>query len=107
MLQVEQQLRDQLALYTKKFEEFQGTLTKSNEVFEQFKIDMDKMTQTIQKLEGDSGMWKSKWEETNLELFDMVDQRTKKLTEINDLSVKIEKLERIHGALQIDKHTLQ
>ena len=33
----------QLSLYTEKFEEFQKTLTKSNEVFATFKKEMDKV----------------------------------------------------------------
>ena len=33
----------QLSLYTEKFEEFQSTLSKSNEVFTTFKQEMDKV----------------------------------------------------------------
>ncbi len=33
----------QLSLYTEKFEEFQNTLSKSNEVFTTFKQEMDKV----------------------------------------------------------------
>ena len=36
-------LRGQLSLYSEKFEEFQKTLTKSNEVFGTFKKEMDKV----------------------------------------------------------------
>ena len=62
MVRTEKELRAQLALYTKKFEEFQSTLTQSNDVFVTFKQDMDKMNQTIQRLEKESAGWKSKWE---------------------------------------------
>lgn len=34
----------QLALYTEKFEEFQNTLSKSNEVFTTFKQEMEKVS---------------------------------------------------------------
>lgn len=37
------ELRGQLSLYSEKFEEFQKTLTKSNEVFGTFKKEMDKV----------------------------------------------------------------
>lgn len=39
----EMELRGQLSLYSEKFEEFQKTLTRSNEVFGTFKKEMDKV----------------------------------------------------------------
>ena len=43
----EQELRGQLSLYSEKFEEFQKTLTKSNEVFGTFKKEMDKVSPSL------------------------------------------------------------
>ena len=43
----ETELRGQLSLYAEKFEEFQKTLTKSNEVFSTFKREMDKVIMSI------------------------------------------------------------
>ena len=63
-------------MYTEKFEEFQTTLTKSNEVFATFKRDMDTMTKTIRKLEKESHTWKTRWENTNHSLLKMVEERT-------------------------------
>jgi hypothetical protein len=40
----EKELSTQLAYYAEKFEQFQDTLTKSNEVFTTFKAEMDKVT---------------------------------------------------------------
>ena len=40
----EKQLRAQVALYTDKYEEFQQTLSKSNEVFQSFKSEMEKVS---------------------------------------------------------------
>lgn len=37
----------QVALYTEKYEEFQGTLQKSNDVFQSFKVEMDKVSACI------------------------------------------------------------
>lgn len=39
----EEQLKAQLKVYTEKYEEFQNTLSKSNEVFGSFKTEMDKV----------------------------------------------------------------
>eukprot|EP00276_Gloeochaete_wittrockiana_P023406 CAMPEP_0184366002 /NCGR_PEP_ID=MMETSP1089-20130417/151510_1 /TAXON_ID=38269 ORGANISM="Gloeochaete wittrockiana, Strain SAG46.84" /NCGR_SAMPLE_ID=MMETSP1089 /ASSEMBLY_ACC=CAM_ASM_000445 /LENGTH=47 /DNA_ID= /DNA_START= /DNA_END= /DNA_ORIENTATION= len=46
IVQTENELRQQLAIYTEKFEQFQETLSKSNEVFSSFKLEMEKMTKT-------------------------------------------------------------
>jgi Myosin-like coiled-coil protein len=39
----ESQLRGQITMYSEKYEEFQGALTRSNEVFNGFKAEMDKV----------------------------------------------------------------
>lgn len=61
-MEAEAQLKSQLTIYTQKYEEFQGTLTKSNQVFESFRTEMDKMTKKIKKLEGETNTWRTKWE---------------------------------------------
>lgn len=47
LTQQEADLRGQLSLYSDKFEEFQKTLTKSNQVFGTFKKEMDKVSSNI------------------------------------------------------------
>lgn len=107
LLRTESELRAQLALYTEKFEEFQTTLTKSNEVFATFKKDMDTMTKTIRKLEKESNMWKTRWENTNRSLLQMVEERTQNQTAITSQKGKIEKLEKLCRALQAERKTLR
>lgn len=107
LLRTEAELRAQLALYTEKFEEFQTTLTKSNEVFATFKKDMDTMTKTIRKLEKESNMWKNRWENTNHSLLQMVDERTQNQQTIGGQKSKIEKLEKLCRALQMERKTLR
>uniref|UniRef100_T2MGG6 Alpha-taxilin n=1 Tax=Hydra vulgaris TaxID=6087 RepID=T2MGG6_HYDVU len=106
LLQQEAELRAQLSLYTEKFEEFQSTLTKSNEVFATFKKDMDTMTKTIRKLEKESNMWRSRWENTNHSLLQMVEERTQNHTTITKMKSKMEKLEKLCRALQSERKTL-
>ena len=45
--EAEKQLRSQLTMYTEKYEEFQNTLKKSNQVFESFRTEMDKVKYKI------------------------------------------------------------
>jgi predicted nuclease with TOPRIM domain len=61
-------------MYTEKYEEFQGTLQKSNEVFGSFKTEMEKMTKKIKKLEKESVMWKSRWENSTKALVEMAEE---------------------------------
>jgi len=107
LLRTEAELRAQLALYTEKFEEFQTTLTKSNEVFATFKKDMDTMTKTIRKLEKESNMWKTRWENTNHSLLQMVEERTQNQNTITNMKTKVEKLEKLCRALQSERKTLR
>jgi len=58
----ETQLKSQVTLYTQKYEEFQSTLSKSNQVFESFRAEMDKLTKKIKKLEQENAQWKNKLE---------------------------------------------
>jgi hypothetical protein len=75
----EKQLRAQLKTYTEKYEEFQGTLKKSNQIFESFKTEMDKMTKKIKNLEKETMTWKNKWETSEKTLLGVVQQVIKTL----------------------------
>ncbi|XP_023250179.1 alpha-taxilin-like, partial [Seriola lalandi dorsalis] len=74
MKQQEVHLKQQLSLYTEKFEEFQTTLSKSNEVFTTFKQEMEKMTKKIKKLEKETAMYRSRWESSNKALLEMAEE---------------------------------
>uniref|UniRef100_A0A8D2LDW9 Taxilin alpha n=1 Tax=Varanus komodoensis TaxID=61221 RepID=A0A8D2LDW9_VARKO len=76
MKQQEAHLKQQLALYTEKFEEFQNTLSKSSEVFTTFKQEMEKMTKKIKKLEKETTMYRSRWESSNKALLEMAEEVT-------------------------------
>lgn len=69
----EAQLKNQLNVYTEKYEEFQSTLNKSNEVFSSFRSEMDKMTKKIKKLEQETLMWKNKWDSCNKQLLQSIE----------------------------------
>eukprot|EP00116_Pleurobrachia_bachei_P006797 sb/3467059/ len=74
LVEQEAELRSQLTLYTEKFEEFQKTLTRSNEVFATFKTEMGKMSKTIKKLEKDNILWKGKHEQASKNMFSMAEE---------------------------------
>ncbi|MEE6484151.1 hypothetical protein FKM82_013768 [Ascaphus truei] len=106
MKQQETHLKQQLALYTEKFEEFQNTLSKSNEVFTTFKQEMEKMTKKIKKLEKETTMYRSRWESSNKALLVMAEEKTLRDKEQDALQAKIQRLEKLCRALQTERNDL-
>ncbi|KAF7254695.1 Beta-taxilin [Varanus komodoensis] len=98
--------RGLLSLYSERFEEFQKTLTKSNEVFSNFKQEMDKMTKKMKKLEKDTATWKSRFENCNKALLDMIEEKAMRAKEYECFVVKIQRLENLCRALQDERNVL-
>ncbi|XP_029592121.1 alpha-taxilin isoform X3 [Salmo trutta] len=99
-------LKQQLSLYTEKFEEFQTTLSKSNEVFTTFKQEMEKMTKKIKKLEKETTMYRSRWESSNKALLNMAEEKTLQEREFDSLQGKVGRLEKLCRALQNERNEL-
>ncbi|XP_016060365.1 PREDICTED: beta-taxilin [Miniopterus natalensis] len=99
-------LQAQLTLYSGRFEEFQGTLTKSNEVFATFKQEMDKTTKKMKKLEKDTATWKARFESCNKALLDMIEEKALRAKEYECFVMKIGRLENLCRALQEERNEL-
>uniref|UniRef100_A0A3Q3A3V1 Taxilin beta a n=1 Tax=Kryptolebias marmoratus TaxID=37003 RepID=A0A3Q3A3V1_KRYMA len=67
-------MQAQLTLYGQKFDEFQATLAKSNEIYVRFKKEMDNMTEKMKKVEKESNLWKTRFENCNKALTDMIEE---------------------------------
>ncbi|CAL8404586.1 unnamed protein product [Boreogadus saida] len=106
MREQETQLKQQLSLYMDKFEEFQSTLAKSNEVFTTFRQEMEKMTKKIKKLEKETTQWRNKWESNNHALLHMAEEKTLRDGHFKALQGKLELLERLCRALQKERNDL-
>lgn len=102
----EMELKGQLLIYSEKFDDFQKTLTKSNEVFSTFKKEMDKMSKTIGQLEKEATMWKTRYEKCNRNLLEMAEERIRHEEIIKGLKGKIQKLEKLCRALQTERNQL-
>ncbi|KAM9317402.1 beta-taxilin [Gastrophryne carolinensis] len=96
-------LKTQIALYSERFDEFQNSLTKSNEVFTTFKKEMEKMTKKMKKLEKDTSTWKTRFENCNKALLDMIEEKALKAKEYDCFVIKIERLEKLCRALQEER----
>uniref|UniRef100_A0A674NTC5 Taxilin alpha n=1 Tax=Takifugu rubripes TaxID=31033 RepID=A0A674NTC5_TAKRU len=106
MKQQEVHLKQQLSLYTEKFEEFQTTLSKSNEVFTTFKQEMEKMTKKIKKLEKETAMYRSRWESSNKALLEMSEEKSVQDREFEALQGKVQRLEKLRRALKVERNEL-
>ncbi|KAJ3606864.1 hypothetical protein NHX12_026382, partial [Muraenolepis orangiensis] len=99
-------MQTQLTLYSQKFDEFQTTLSKSNDIYVSFKQEMDKMTKKMKKLEKESDVWKDRFESCNKALSDMVTERAEKGKEFELFVLKISKLETLCRSLQEERKVL-
>nr|XP_058906833.1 gamma-taxilin isoform X2 [Kogia breviceps] len=106
MKQQEVQLKQQLSLYMDKFEEFQTTMAKSNELFTTFRQEMEKMTKKIKKLEKETIIWRTKWENNNKALLQMAEEKTVRDKEYKAFHIKLERLEKLCRALQTERNEL-
>ncbi|XP_049575121.1 gamma-taxilin isoform X1 [Syngnathus scovelli] len=106
MKEQEVQLKQQLSLYMNKFEEFQSTLAKSNDVFTTFRQEMEKMTKKLKKLEKETTQWRTKWESNNQTLLRMAEEKTLQDGHFKALQGKLELLERLCRALQKERNDL-
>ncbi|XP_041704193.1 beta-taxilin isoform X1 [Coregonus clupeaformis] len=102
----EEGMQAQLSMYSEKFDQFQGTVSKSNGVYACFKQDMEKMTKRMRKLEKESIQWKSRFEGCNKALIDMLTDKTLKEKEFELFTLKTQKLEKLCRALQEERNSL-
>ncbi|XP_045195733.2 alpha-taxilin-like isoform X3 [Mercenaria mercenaria] len=93
----------ELNMYKERYEEFQSTIKKSEEMFSKFKVEMDKMTKRCKKMEKDGAQWKGKWENANRALLEMAEEKTKYDKERSLLMTKIGKLESLCRAMQAER----
>ncbi|XP_073339984.1 taxilin beta b [Pagrus major] len=106
MKEQEIDMKIQLDMYSKKFDEFQGTVSKSNSVYSGFKQDMDKMAKKMKKLEKECQSWKTRFDGCNKSLLDMVSDKAIKEKEFELVTMKNQKLENLCRALQEERKSL-
>ncbi|VDN24180.1 unnamed protein product [Gongylonema pulchrum] len=63
-LEGEKAMREQIDKYTKKYNELHLSLNSSNETFDKFKREMERMNANVIRVEKDARKWKNKYEES-------------------------------------------
>jgi len=100
----ESTLREQIQFYTNKYEEFQDTVSRSNEIFGSVKTEMDKMTKKVKKADKDAFAWKRKFENGQHALLQLAQEKADHEGQMLAQRAKTSKLENLCRALQAERH---
>ncbi|KAI4384417.1 hypothetical protein MLD38_002579 [Melastoma candidum] len=100
LMETEKNLRSQLTADGEKFLRFQDALSKSNEVFETFKQEIEKMAKSMKDLKKENAFLKSKCERTDLTIIELVEDRERTKKQMEKMKNQKEKLESLCRSLQ-------
>ncbi|KAI8031166.1 Alpha-taxilin [Camellia lanceoleosa] len=103
LLATEKNLRLQLTADGEKFQQFQDALVKSNEVFETFKQEIDKMAKSIKELEKENTFLKSKCEKSDITPVELVKECEHLKKQLEKTRNQKEKLESLCRSLQAER----
>ncbi|GER28834.1 taxilin [Striga asiatica] len=103
LLATEKNLRLQLTADGEKFQQFQEALMKSNEVFETFKQEIEKMAKSIKELKKENNLLKGKCEKTDVTIIELANERELLKKQLEKTRNQKEKLESLCRSLQADR----
>eukprot|EP00054_Salpingoeca_dolichothecata_P019598 m.122099 g.122099 ORF g.122099 m.122099 type:complete len:404 (+) comp23309_c0_seq5:119-1330(+) len=106
-------LKNQLGLYSTKFDEIQGTMDRSHSLSQKFKNEVDKMSKTIKQLQKENRAWEQRYEKSQQSVVAALEERNEyaktaqMASETLQLSkTKMDKLEKLCRALQMERTQL-
>ncbi|XP_057516810.1 uncharacterized protein LOC130798010 isoform X1 [Amaranthus tricolor] len=102
-LETEKSLRQQLTADGEKFQQFQDALLKSNEVFETFKQEIEKMSKLTKELKKENTFLKSKCEKSDYTLVELIEERERMKKQLEKTKNQKEKLESLCRSLQAER----
>ncbi|KAJ0983914.1 hypothetical protein J5N97_002270 [Dioscorea zingiberensis] len=103
LLTTEKSLRSQLAADGEKFQQFQDALLKSNEVFETYKQEMEKMGKLIKDLKNENQFLKSKCERSDVAIVKLIEERELMKVQLEKAKNQKDKLESLCRTLQAER----
>lgn len=102
----EQQLKEQLNIYTAKYDEFQKSLQKSNEVFGSYKVELEKMSKHSKKIEKEALGWRQKYEKANATVIELATEKQGRDQQSERLQKQVDQLQKLLRALQQERGIL-
>ncbi|CDS43708.1 gamma taxilin [Echinococcus multilocularis] len=100
---VEEKLKEQIEFYKNKYQSFNKTMAKSNDLIENTKKEMQKMTKHVRTAESAALEWRSKWEVSQKALLDMIDECRKEKERSQALQKQVDSLSNLCRALRAGK----
>ncbi|KAL0275604.1 UNVERIFIED_CONTAM: hypothetical protein PYX00_003409 [Menopon gallinae] len=106
MQKTEMALRNQITIYTEKYDEFQNALAKSNQIYSGFKGEIEKMSKKITRLEKETSVWKMKWEGSHKALLQMAAEKQQRDAELALAAKQLNQLQKLCRTLQAERSSL-
>lgn len=102
----EKDLKEQLNIYTAKYDDFQNSLQKSNDIFATYKVELEKMSKNTRKLEKEAMEWKRKWEKSNATLIELATEKKERDDHAIRCNKQVDQLQKLLRALQNERSHL-
>ncbi|XP_014488643.1 PREDICTED: gamma-taxilin [Dinoponera quadriceps] len=99
-------LRSEISMYTDKYDEFQNALNRSNKIYGEFNVEMEKMTKKLYALEKETSLWKQRWANSHDALLAMAADKQSRDGEIAMLSKKLTLLQDLCKMFQCERTKL-
>ncbi|KAK4871587.1 hypothetical protein RN001_015711 [Aquatica leii] len=96
-------LQENLEFYSGKYQEFKSSFTKSNQVFDDCKSEMGKMTKQIITLEKEVLMWKQRSQKNAQSVLELCANKQAQESKIDITEKKLEQLQKLCRQLQVDR----
>ncbi|KAJ5273453.1 hypothetical protein N7478_008578 [Penicillium angulare] len=96
----EAELRSQLNIYVEKFKQVEDTLNNSNELFLTFRKEMEEMSKKTKRLEKENHTLNRKHEQTNRNILEMAEERTRNQEDLERWRRKCQHLETLCRRMQ-------
>ncbi|XP_038710212.1 beta-taxilin-like [Tripterygium wilfordii] len=103
LLATEKNLRLQLTADGEKFQQFHDALFQSNEVFETFKQEIEKMSTSIEELKKENLFLKNKSEKSDVILIELVEERERSKKQFEKMKKQKEKVESLCRMLRAER----
>lgn len=102
----ERLLKEQLTVYTDKYDQFQSSLQKSNDVFATYKVELEKMSKKTKLLEKEAYEWRSKYEKCNRALLNTISDKQAQDEYMKKSARQLAQLQKLCRTLQAERGVL-
>lgn len=96
-------LEEHLTKYSNKYQKFETTIAKSNEIFENYKVELAQMSKQVTKLEKDCLVWKERWVQTSQSVNRLIGVNQTLEQDLKNADKKLEQLGNLSRSLQNER----